>query len=301
MAYDENIYARIASGEVSQEEIDALKKSGEWDQIQSILQASESLTLPAYDKQKGFEDLMGRRASVAKINEPVKRKLNLLWVGMAASVLLVLGFLFLINNSPIKIQAALAKTESANFPDGSSFVLNDGSAIEYNNKEWSNSRQLNLTGEALFDVEKGGSFIVNTINGHVEVLGTKFNVRSWGDKLYVECYEGSVKVSSKENESILLKNEALNIVEGKMQAKSTIQHSTPLWQSGTIRFHEEKLNEVFKELERQYDVKLEYVDAQRKFSGFFEEGDLEKALRQVCDPMGLKFEILQSKKVIITD
>ena len=42
MAYDKNIYARIVSNEVSEEEIAQLKSSGEWEEIQQILQMTAS-------------------------------------------------------------------------------------------------------------------------------------------------------------------------------------------------------------------------------------------------------------------
>lgn len=296
MAYDENIYARIVSGELSPKEIEHLKGTGEWEEIQSILKATENLSLPSFDKEKGFEDLKGRRKPKTK-----QRNLRPYIYGIAASLLVLLSFIFLFTEEPTFIQAGMAENGGHTLPDGSKIILNDGSNIEYKNAEWANSRVLKLTGEAFFEVETGNKFLVNTSNGQVEVLGTKFNVRSWGDKLYVECYEGSVKVVQTESEVVLKANETVNFVNGKSNGLNTIEHKEPLWQSGTLRFHQEKLSEVFSEMERQYNVKIEFTLNDALFSGYFEEGNLNKALSQVCDPMGLEFNFIDDKTIVISD
>ena len=298
MAYDENIYARIVSGEVSNEEIESLKKTGEWDEIQKILQTTGELSLPAYNKEKGFEDLKNRRNSVSNV-KPKRRSLNPLWLGMAASLILLIGFLFVFNSDKTIEAASFAENKTTNLPDGSIVILNDGSKVEYAAKRWSSSRKLKLEGEAYFQVESGENFIVRTNKGLVEVLGTQFNVRAWGDDLLVECYEGSVRVSNASMEAVLGPNQTVKFIGGEMSVVNTIENPRPLWLEGTSRFHDEDLNEVFRELERQYDLSIEFNQDSRKFSGSFQEGNLEKALSQICDPMGLKFDIVNDKKIVI--
>ena len=300
MAYDENIYARIVSGEVSDEEIKKLKESGEWDEIQKIIKVSGDLSLPAYNKEDGFENLTKRRDSIKAV-EPKRRLLNPLWIGMAASVLLLLAFLFVFNADKTIEAAGLAENKTSELPDGSVVILNDGSQFEYATKRWASSRKLKLEGEAYFQVESGEKFIVNTNKGLIEVLGTEFNVRAWGDNLLVECYEGSVRVSSVAMEAVLEKNQSVKFIGGEMSVVNTIENSRPLWLEGTSRFYDENLSEVFRELERQYDRTIEFNQDTRKFSGSFQEGNIEKALKQVCDPMGLKFDIIDDKKIVIRD
>ena len=300
MAYDENIYARIVSGELSEEEINNLKKTGEWDEIQKILKTSEEFSLPSLDKDKGFADLMERRSSKSKIKSK-KRLLNPFLIGIAASLILMLGFLFLFDNDAVRMDADFASTKNVDLPDGSMVTLNDGSNIEYLSTGYEKERSVSLTGEAFFEVESGNKFVVVTKHGDVEVLGTKFNVRAWGTQLLVECYEGSVMVSTSSQSSTLEASESVDIITGEMGIKYTIQHSAPLWKSGTFQFQNENLLEVFKEIERQYNVSIEYPNVNRKFSGFFNEGNLEEALTKVCNPMGLKFQIIGNKKVIISN
>ncbi len=293
MAYDENIYAKIVSGDLNPQEVEKLKQTGEWDEIQDILRATEGLTLPRFNKEKGYDDLLKRRQVKTKT-----RVINPIWIGLAASLLLLFGFLFLFNNGNVIVNAGMAEIQNVSFDDGTKIVLNDGSEISYKKDFKASERVVNLQGEASFEVTKGKKFVVETRNGSVEVLGTQFNVRAWGNHLYVECYEGSVKVSTATDQSILSKNESVVIVDHKMGDKNTIGNSAPLWQSGTLRFYEESLVEVFREMERQFDISIENNFDSRKFSGSFEEVDLEKALKQVCGPMGLDYQI-DGKKIVI--
>ena len=65
-------------------------------------------------------------------------------------------------------------------PDGSRVWLNASSKLVYHNSFWSSDRQIDLSGEAYFEVshDKHAPFIVNSKQIKTCVLGTKFNVRA---------------------------------------------------------------------------------------------------------------------------
>ena len=299
MSYEENIYAKIVSGEISADEIQKLKSTGEWDEIQKILKATDELQLPSYNKEKGYQDLITQRSS--KTQATKTRSLLPRIMSIAASVILLLGAYFVFTqNSDSTINASYAENKQFNLPDNSSITLNDGSSVLYNKNDWSDERKVTLTGEALFDVESGSAFEVVTQNGKVQVLGTSFNVRSWDNNLYVECYRGKVKVTDNKNQQILTQGQSINIAQGTMQTLKTISHQKPLWSTGTSRFHGESLSSVFSELERQFDVEIEFPKDNRPFSGTFRHNDLEQALSDVCNPMNLNFDFLGTKKIRIS-
>ena len=299
MAYGENIYARIISGDLNQEEIQQLKASGEWDEIQKILNVSQDLDLPNYDKQEGFDDLMRRRVPAVKLTKD-KRHFRSLIIGIAASFILVLAGIFLFDSHLTEVSALVAENKSVELPDGTTVVLNDGSKIEYDKEGWSEKRYVKLTGEAQFNVVSGEAFKVVTQNGTVEVLGTRFNVRSWSKNWGVECYEGSVKVKTNQNETTLTAKQGVNIGNGKMLAVDNLTHESALWTQGTIRFYNTSLNEVFDELERQFEIELTMPHNDEKFSGYFTDKNLEEALGQICAPMKLKYTITDQNKVVIS-
>ena len=77
-------------------------------------------------------------------------------------------------------------------PDGSIAYLNSNSHIEYN--KYFKKRIVKQYGEVFYDVTKGNtSFIVETELGDIQVIGTKFNVKSSLDELELEVEEGIVR------------------------------------------------------------------------------------------------------------
>jgi ferric-dicitrate binding protein FerR (iron transport regulator) len=219
--------------------------------------------------------------------------------GIAASLLVVafFGISYVTNQNEV-LFAENGQNQTIELGKGSEVWLNDGSTVEYNARNWENQRTIELSGEALFEVTKGSPFIVKTKNGSIRVLGTQFNVRAWGDNLFVECYEGRVEVMANQQEKILTANESVHVLQGEMSEKKPISNTSPFWQNSTSRFYEEQLEDVFEELERQFDVKVNSTASGRSFSGSFGHQDLESALRSICKPLGLEFTISQDKKTI---
>lgn len=298
-ANKDTLYARWLAGDLSPEEEQTLQASGELEELEAIINTADNLALPKYDTTDGFAQFKAKKMppKTAKVRSLNTRRI---WpmIAAAASVLLLIyvGNL-LLNSGPESIESGNLANLTHRFVDQTTVVLNDGSKLEYDESNWKQARSVKLKGEALFTVKKGNAFTVNTPNGTVEVLGTSFNVRAWGDKLHVECYEGKVRVRQNNQETILTPNQAVNVVNGQMK-EQTITHQKPLWSTGNSRFYEEQLSTVFEELERQYDVKVNRSKIERPFSGNFQHDNLEAALNNICKPMGLKFEIAADGKTI---
>ncbi len=330
----DTLYARWLAGDLTPEEIAAMKASGEWDELTKIIEATNKLSLPTYDKDAAFKRLQQRNrnkskgiamdsgkqvneskhtpskvrsieetpsrttAKVRSIEEAPSRRNWLSLVGIAATLFLIAGALFWFLPRTVSVESALAQTQTHTFPDKSSVILNAASSLSYS-KNFASNRTVKLEGEAVFSVQKGSSpFKVMTDNGVVEVLGTEFNVREWGKNLYVECYEGKVKVSNAKSEAILTPGESINIVNGKMREEGKINHQQATWTQGTSKFYEEDVNTVLEELGRQYAVGINAPGLAKRFTGSFTHESLEEALKQVCKPMGLTYQISEDKKTI---
>lgn len=296
-ANKDNVYARWLEGQISSEEMDELKKSGELVELEAIIAATDKLALPKYDASAGYAKFKANRPAKqqAKVH-PIRR----LWpvLTAAASVAILVGVFWWMNNSPNRLETGNQLTLSHTFMDQTRVVLNDGSSLVYEEKDWETQRSVTLTGEAIFNVQKGKPFIVNTAIGKVTVLGTSFNVRAWHDNLNVECYEGQVRVSYGGKSVILNARESVNGITGTLGNKQSIIHEKPLWSTGNSKFHQEPINQVFKELERQYDVKIISPKFDRVFNGSFQHGDLETAVNNICKPMNLKFSLSSDKKTV---
>ena len=102
--------------------------------------------------------------------------------------------LFSCTNSNVKISSK-DSFEIVEFPDGSIAYLNNNSSIEYDKSF--NERLVKKSVEVFYEVTKGTSpFIVKTDVGDVQVLGTKFNVKSNNKELEVEVEEGLVELKT---------------------------------------------------------------------------------------------------------
>ena len=287
----------MARWEITPEEEKSLKESGEWDELEAIVKATEGLKLPEFDEQGAYANFLFKQ----KEELVARTSRRYIWLGTlaaAACIALLLYFSWNSSGNLVKFSAEMAENTSGNLPDGSRFVLNDGSSLQYLETNWQNQRVLTLQGEALFLVTAGNTFQVITPNGKVEVVGTQFNVRAWGKGLAVECYEGKVSVSNGQEQTLIEVGQAIRIENGNMGEVESIEHRTPFWTLDFSKFDNEVLEEVLTELGRQYAVEIKQPLLNRNFSGSFTHTHLEEALEQVCKPMGLRYSISGDRQIV---
>lgn len=240
------------------------------------------------------QDALWNRIDSATAKPTVKIRSLSRIAAVAAVVALAIAFFFLFPR-PTTIEVARGQQLAYTLPDNSKAFLNAGSRLRYSPKRWNDNRIVHLQGEAFFTVEQGSSFDVQTRQGIVTVLGTQFNVYQRGDQFRVSCREGRVSVSAGSTNSLVLTpGNGCRLVEGTLQSfplADTLER--PRWIGGLFTFEQAPLAQVFAELERQYDVQVDYTEriGNRAYSGFFETGDLDEALYNICWPMGLDYQI----------
>ncbi|EAY31602.1 FecR family protein [Microscilla marina] len=228
----------------------------------------------------------------------------------AASVIILLGTFFIFrsmtSSTPLTVASTqLGEQKSIALPDGSMATLNADSRIIYQTDNWDQNRNVELNGEAFFQVKKGSEFQVNTAVGKVEVLGTSFNVYTRQKDFKVECMTGKVKLTTAtRNASLVLTPGMGSKLEGeKLKPYQFDKTNASNWRTGDFQYQETPLKQVFDELARQFNVKIEYkTDVKnRLYTGFFSNKDLASALKFICDPMSLKYTIKNdsTKTVVI--
>lgn len=227
--------------------------------------------------------------------KPSTRIRTLIRVAAAAAVVaLAIAFFFLFPRSTT-IDVARGQQLAYTLPDNSRAFLNAESSLRFSPGQWENNRRVRLEGEAFFTVEEGSSFAVQTTRGIVTVLGTQFNVYQRGEQFRVNCREGRVAVQAGSADTLILApGNGCRLVAGNLERFTLTDSLTrPAWIGGLFSFAQAPLQDVFAELERQYDVQVEYPDriGNRTYSGFFETGDLDAALYDICWPMGLDYQI----------
>ena len=163
-------------------------------------------------------------------------------------------------------------------PDGSKVWLNASSRLVYHNSFWSSEREVDLSGEAYFEVthDKYAPFIVNSKQIRTRVLGTKFNVRAREEenRVVTTLLQGKVQVDSPRTESngyVLKPGQTLNIDTDTYQAE-LIEYNQPtdvlLWIKGKLMFKQNYLLEITNIMEKLYDIKFIYEDETLKTERF---------------------------------
>ena len=181
--------------------------------------------------------------------------------------------------------------------DGSIVNLNSGSKLEYYENFEEDKREVKLEGEAFFSVKKDGRpFIINTKNAITKVLGTKFNIWARAEETRVIVKEGKVSLAENvnNNEVILTKDELSKVIKNNKPIEPVKIDSEYMlgWLNGKIVFNNTPLSEITKELERNYNIKIELASPEINeisLTGTFENEKIDTVLTKICLALSLKY------------
>ena len=306
MENDELLHKWV-NGTISEEELALFRQRPEYESLVQLYRNTDHLSAPEFDGEAMLQDILSQQKAAPSAPAKGKRMFLSTWMkyGIAATVLLIAGwFLWSYSNQLVQYELAKGERMEGQLPDQSVFILNAGSSLAYSKKAWKTDRSLQLEGEAFFDVKKGSAFTVQTPDGNVQVLGTRFNVWSRQGMLEVQCHSGNVAVLSTDGKMIetLASNEALRLQAGAVTDKWPIPATEKVgWVEGISRFKKVPLSIVLDELERQYQVLIiaEEVNTNTVLSCNFQHQDLELALKTVVGPLGITYEIREKRKVYL--
>lgn len=214
--------------------------------------------------------------------------------------------------------------------DGSKVWLNSASRIKFPVNFTGNTREVEINGEAYFEIAKDKSrpFKVHFNSSTVEVLGTHFNVNAYDNEITqaVTLLEGSVKVESAIANQQSAKNtfnepvQSAILKPGQQAVLSrdhsplTIDHSPDLeevvaWKNGLFIFADEDIKSVMRKLARWYDFTPEYQSniGDEQFGGMVSKyRNISEVLKMFESTGTIHFKIIpgdskgKGKKVIIT-
>jgi len=294
---DETFLARWISGELSPEELIEFEKSKDYPTFKRINDFAQRLESPKFDQEALFYKIEQQKTKQS--NRVVKFIPN--WAyAVAASLVIGIG-LFYFLTAEAHFKSGFGEQLAVLLPDRSHVQLNANSELDFKKRNWKNNRELNLEGEAFFDVEKGQSFKVHTTEGTVEVLGTEFNVISRQHYFEVRCQEGKVKVTSvgADSEVILLPGNAVRIVNNEME-KWDYNINEPNWLMGETTFQNTPLSQVIISLENQFRITFDTssIDLSERFTGGFTHKDLSLALKTVMIPMDIQYSVDNNKIIL---
>jgi ferric-dicitrate binding protein FerR (iron transport regulator) len=317
-----------------------------FDQFSDIWKASSHTKLSKQiDADKAWKDLQNQ------INIQDKNKIKIVWneiIRIAAVFLIALfmgglGYYFIDQKKetiadPLYVEyvSPLGSRSFVILADGSKVWLNAGSTLKYKNTYGVNNRDLLLTGEAFFEVEKNKElpFVVKTSEIDVIALGTKFNVKAYCEEKTIETtlIEGSVKLESTSvnlKENILLKpndravftkskqsieliaqnnqnnNQVITTVKPKLEIIESVEPEPIIsWKDQRWVINNEKLSDLAVKLERRFDVNFIFDNDLVKdysFRGTLEDETLGQIMEAIKFSSHINYVIDKKTVYIMAD
>ncbi len=249
--------------------------------------------------------------------EQAGRWLSLRWAAVAAVIIVAVWgtALWLFPSSENRMQnlvmqenmekATLVKT----LEDGSVVYLAGESSIQYPEHFALDKREVNLRGEAFFDVAGNPeqAFTVETEKVRVEVLGTAFDVRSKENNPFsLSVRRGKVKVSLKENgHSVYVKaGETVTLHNGNLTVSNAGHPGQFDRYTQNIRFKDEYLEDVLRVVNKESSgLQIETLSSslgKRKLTVEFSDNSPEAVAELISRTFNLRC-ILQDNKLILSE
>lgn len=197
--------------------------------------------------------------------------------------------------------------------DSTRVVLNADSKLQFPETFDDSVREVYLTGEAFFDVTRNEQkpFIIHAGRMNIKVLGTEFNVRSYPDDSTSEAslIRGLIEVTLadrptdkiilKPSEKLIVSNDSfvrdqselsssLSAKEARLQigklhyvspVDSTVMETS--WLNNKMVFKDESFYRLARDLERKYDVNIQFrndIVKEYRFTGAFEKESIHDVL-----------------------
>jgi len=192
--------------------------------------------------------------------------------------------------------------------DGTKVWLNSASILRYPPTFSSRQREVELEGEAFFEVApKEVPFLVRTRGQVVEVLGTQFNITGYPDETEIRTtlVEGTIRViNSTTRTASQLSPGKQSIVKGSHTQINNVETEPYIaWKSGYFAFPDEHISRVMNTIARWYDIDVEYQgDMTHKYFGGtlsrFE--DFETLLQTIELTGSVRFKIEGRRVIVMT-
>ena len=193
-----------------------------------------------------------------------------------------------------KMVVPFGKRSTVTLSDGTKVWLNSGSTLIFPQVFHGKSREVELIGEAFFDVthKKDAPFFVKTAAFEMKVYGTKFNIQSYvqDNASSVVLVEGMVSMKANHQmgkEVFLAPSQRASIVDGSNTIQidniDNVEEYTS-WTEGYLSFSDKDLTHILKHISRYYNVSIDVTstkDVDKIFGKLDLKDDLEKVLEGI--------------------
>jgi ferric-dicitrate binding protein FerR (iron transport regulator) len=189
--------------------------------------------------------------------------------------------------------------------DGTKVWLNAATSLQFPASFPGKERRVKLTGEAYFEVASNASqpFIVETSQQSIEVLGTHFNVNAYEEERQTKTtlLEGKVKVQTGSSVRVIKPGEqAASMQPGSLRVSEADTEEAIAWKNGYFKFNKADIQTIMRQLERWYDVDVEYQGAVPTdlFVGKINRSENISGVLRILELSKVQFKIVNRKIIV---
>ncbi|TZF82619.1 FecR family protein [Pedobacter sp. BS3] len=193
-------------------------------------------------------------------------------------------------------------------PDGTRVWLNSQSTLRYPTKFDKNERNVELSGEAYFEVTHNSSkpFKVHTRNQDLTVLGTHFNVKAYTDETSTSTtlLQGKVSINNlSSGRSAILQpgNQSVAKPDGSIAVSNVNAEQAIAWKSGFFAFDNQDIETIMTIISRWYNVDVVYknIDKNLRLGGTFSKTSNLSELLKNLELIGNIHFTIEERRVIV--
>jgi len=198
-------------------------------------------------------------------------------------------------------------TYAVTLSDGTRVWLNTGSSLKYPTAFTGTARNVELKGEAYFEVASDAVRPFTVLGGgqSIRVLGTHFNINAYDNEPAVKTtlLQGSVKVVRDGREILLRPGEqSLSTTNGTLRLNKDIDTAEVMaWKNGMFQFDEADIGTVMRQIGRWYNVEVVFNGAalpDDHFRGKIPRNVNASEALQILTLSGIKFKI-DGRRIIL--
>ena len=191
--------------------------------------------------------------------------------------------------------------------DGTKVWINSESALRYAAYFGKNIREVEARGNVYFEVVKDSTrpFVVASRELTTEVLGTRFEVNTYGDRDEVSAtlVEGSVRVGVGSRFVVIKPNQqfTFNTKSGTIEVNEVDAAREVMWKDGILVIDNEAFRDVVWKLERWYGVSIVNETGlvfTQSFSGEFDREDIHMAIESLCTNLNITYTMDKDRIIL---
>lgn len=301
-------FKRIYKSSEQEENIsrDLFDAQSEWEALQARLENEESI------RQKNNSAKYNSLFKVSSLHSATQKVMRVAAIFLVAGLIGVLAYQNLYQPEPkakeqVLREVSTAEAQRANLTlgDGSKVMLNAGSNVKFPDQFKEDVREVYLEGEAYFDVVNNPEkpFVVHSRGSVIRVLGTSFSVRSYEeeDQVRVVVSEGKVSFATENSASddkIFLQASELGRYHFNGSeietARVTDMQLYMSWREGYLKFREEPMSNVARELNRRYGIEVKFENPaikEKSLTAFLKSRSIKNVLEVVAMSLDVEYRL----------